>query len=274
MMTNRNALFASFAILGMTLTSLNANAADKPSFAGGSQLDICTTAGFPPLSYMDKATDARPVGIDIEIADALSKAWGTNVNFITSGFDGLLPSLQAGRCKMVISGIYLTPKRREAYDAVPYMKSATVIVVRGADDAITKPDDLSGKLVALEAGTYFVEMLENLNGELKKKGSSPVEVQTYDSQLNATQQVIGGRADATFTEEAEGRVRIVQSSNAIKIAFTYPSEFNFGIYFQKNEKDAEAVKHALKELKSQGVFEQISKKYNLDTALFEVDYDS
>jgi polar amino acid transport system substrate-binding protein len=256
------------------VAAMPALAADKPSFVADGQLTICTTAGFPPLTYLDKPEDTRPVGIDIDLSDALGKLWGAEVRFVTSGFDGLLPSLQSGRCDAVISGIYLNAKRRETYDGASYMKSASVIVVAGKTEGIAAPSDLSGKVVAAEAGSYFLEMLDALNKELTAAGKAPVSIQSYESQVAATQQVLIGRADATLSEEAEARVRAAQTSGATRVAYVYPSEFNYGIYIQKNPADLALLRDALAALRAEGAFDAIAKKYNLLTDNFAVDFAS
>ncbi|WP_195174998.1 transporter substrate-binding domain-containing protein [Mesorhizobium sp. INR15] len=245
-----------------------------PSFVKDGHITVCTTAGFPPFTYMDKPTDARPVGVDIDVADALAKLWGADITFVVSGFDGLLPSLQAGRCSLVISGIYLSDKRRQSYDGAPYLKSSTVIVAAAGNDTIKTPEDLSGKSLAIEAGTSYADTPDELNKKFKADGKAPVTFQTYESQVAATQQVIIGRADATLTEAAEAGVRIKQTGGQIKVVYTFPSEFKFGIYIQKSPKDLELLRSALKTLSQQGTFEAIAGKYNFPKSGFDVDFDS
>lgn len=247
----------------------------KPSFVVDGKLNICTTAGFPPLTYLENPSDTRPVGIDIDIADALAKHWSaTEVKFSTSGFDGLLPSLASGRCDLVISGIYLNDKRRESYDGVPYLKSAAVIVTLATNTDINKPEDLSGKRMALEAGTAYADTPQEMNEQFAKEGRAPVVANTYESQVAAAQQVLIGRADATLTEVAEASVRIKQTSNQLKIAYAYPPDGIYGIYIRKSPDDLKALRAAMKELRKSGRIEAVAKKFNMPVADFGVDYDS
>jgi len=262
-------------LLGATMLSHAAFAGtDVPSFIRDGHLTVCTSAGFPPFTYMDKPTDTRPVGVDIDVADALAKLWGADVTFVVSGFDGLLPSLQASRCSLVISGIYLNDKRRQSYDGVPYLKSSTVIVTAATNDAIKSPDDLAGKSLAIEAGTSYADVPDEMNKTFKAQGKALVTFQTYESQVAATQQVMIGRADATLTEAAEAGVRTKQTGDKIKVVYTYPSEFQFGIYIQKSPEDLALLRSALKTLKQQGTFGDIAKKYNFPESGFDVDYGS
>lgn len=267
-------LLCALTAVTMTFSTAGADTA-KPSFVSGGKLNICTTAGFPPLTYLENPSDARPVGIDIDLADALAKHWSiTEVKFSTSGFDGLLPSLGSGRCDLVISGIYLNDKRREVHDGVPYLKSAAAIITLATNADIKGPEDLSGKRLALEAGTTFAEMPQKLNEQFTKDGREPVAASTYESQVAAAQQVLIGRADATLTEVAEASVRIKQTNDQLKIAYTYPPEGIYGIYIRRNPDDLKILREAMKELHKSGVIGAIAKKYNMPVADFTVDYDS
>ncbi|MGE4252733.1 MAG: transporter substrate-binding domain-containing protein [Parvibaculaceae bacterium] len=248
--------------------------AAKPSFGAAGKLSICTTAGFPPMTYLENPSDQRPVGIDIDIADALGKLWSAEIKFSTSGFDGLLPSLASGRCDLVISGIYLNDKRRESYDGVPYLKSSVAIVTLATNEEIKVPEDLSGKRLALEAGTTYAEVPPVLNAKLEKEGRKPVAFSTYESQVAAAQQVMIGRADATLTEVSEASVRIKQTGGQLKIAYTYPPEGIYGIYIRKNPDDLKILRAAMKQLEQSGVIGGIAKKYNMPSADFAVDHDS
>lgn len=261
-------------LLGTILLSAGLAQAEPPAFATDGDIGVCTTAAFPPLTFKESPADAKPTGIDIEIVEALAGLWNAKVGYTVTEFAGLLPTLGAGRCDLIVSGIYINEKRRETYDGVSYMKSATAMVTKAGSDAIKVPEDLSGKVIALEAGAYYKEeRIEPLNKALAAKGQPPVEVQEYPTQQAAYQQVLVGRVDATMTEEAEGAYRASRSDGALQLPYTWASDFTYGIYSRREGSDAAAVKAGLKTLKEQGFFSGIAKKYGLDPALFDVDYD-
>lgn len=263
---------AFFAALGMVL---GGGAAAEPSFVSEGEISVCTTANFPPLTFKENAGDARPVGIDIEIAEALAEKFGATTQYTTTEFAGLLPSLGAGRCGLIISGIYINDERRATYDGIRYMRSATVIVTRADDKSISEPVDLSGKTIALEAGSYYgEERVDPLNAELAASGKPAVEVERYPAQQGAYQQLLIGRADATLTEEAEGAYRVAGADDQFRIAYTWESDFTYGIYMQPNEEDAASVRTALRQLADEGFFTELAAKYGVDPAVFDVDYGS
>ncbi|MBE9640879.1 transporter substrate-binding domain-containing protein [Salipiger pacificus] len=252
-----------------------AASADQPGFVSDGKIAVCTTANFPPLTFKENAGDAKPIGIDIDVAEALAHKFGATTSYTTTEFAGLLPSLGAGRCGLIISGIYINDERRASYDGIRYMRSATVIVTRADDDSIKEPADLSGKMLALEAGSYYQEeRVEPLNEQLAKAGEPEVKVALYPAQQGAYQQLLIGRADATLTEEAEGAYRVAGAPDQFRIAYTWESDFTYGIYMRPSAADSDAVRRALKELAGEGFFDDLAHKYGLDPAVFDVDYDS
>lgn len=266
----------SFAIAASAAALMTSAAyADVPSFVSDGQVSVCTTAAFPPLSFKKDPADKAPIGIDIEIADALAKLWGAQTSYVVTEFSGLLPTLGSGRCGMIISGIYINDERRKTYDGARYMKSATVLVTKADNTEISNPDTLSGKTVALEAGTYYrEERIDPLNKELAAAGKALLIAQNYPTQQGAYQQVLVGRVDGTLTEEAEGAYRVAGAKDQLKVAYTWQSDFTYGIYMPKGNGDLDKVQAGLKKLRDDGFFTQLAEKYGLNASAFDVDYDS
>lgn len=259
----------------LSCLSMPAAHATVPGFASGGTVNICTTASFPPLTFKNDPGDERPVGIDIDIADALAQAWGASTAYTTTDFSGLLPTLGSGRCDLIISGIYINDERRQTYDGARYMRSATVLVTKADNDEIDGPEALSGKTVALESGTYYMEeRITPLNQAFAGNDEPEAIVQDYPTQQAAYQQVLVGRADATLTEEAEGAYRVAMAGDQLKVVHTWDSDFTYGIYMRRNADDLEAVRETLKKLNDDGFFDALAEKYGLEPSVFEVDYDS
>lgn len=268
-------MIKAFIMGAVVLSGTQAALAGAPSFVSDGAVSVCTTAAFPPLSYKKDPGDTLPVGIDIEIAEALAKIWNAKTSYVITDFAGLLPTLGSSRCGMIVSGIYINDERRKTYDGVRYMKSATVLVTKADNHEISAPAALSGRTVALEAGTYYrEERLDPLNKEFAAAGKPEVNIQNYPAQQGAYQQVLVGRADATLTEEAEGAFRVANARDQLKIAYSWQSDFTYGIYVARKDGDAAAIKAALKTLREEGFFAKLAEKYGLNPAVFDVDYES
>src|SRR4029079_7616021 len=109
----------------------------------------CDDPTFPPME--SKTTSGKPIGFDIDMANAIGKLWKVKAKFVSTAFPGLLPALAAKKCDVVISGIFITRARPAQFPAVPYMQTHRALVVQGGNPKhIKSPDDLSGKNVAVQ----------------------------------------------------------------------------------------------------------------------------
>jgi polar amino acid transport system substrate-binding protein len=224
---------------------------------------FCSDPTFPPMEY--KTTAGKAVGFDIDLANAIAKKWKVKAKFVETGFPGLLPGLAAKRCTVVISGIFITPDRLKQFPAVAYMKTHRALVVQaGNPKRINGPNALSGKTVAVQAGTKYEEYLKALNDEFKAAGKAQFTLQSYPGDTDAVGQLIVGRADAVLTQDTSGAYQKKQNPGKLAIAYLFPETDSFGIYYRKGEtKLGTALKTAIKNLKKNGTLKKIAAKHQI-----------
>jgi polar amino acid transport system substrate-binding protein len=226
-------------------------------------LKFCSDPTFPPMEY--KTSAGKAVGFDIDLANAIAKNWKVKAKFVETGFTGLLPGLAAKRCTIVISGIFITPDRVKQFPAVAYMKTHRALVVQaGNPKRINGPNALSGKTVAVQAGTKYEEYLKALNEEFKSSGKAQFTLQSYPGDTDAVGQLIVGRADAVLTQDTSGAYQKKQNPGKLAIAYLFPETDSFGIYYRKGEaKLGAALKTAIKTLKKNGALKKIAAKHQI-----------
>lgn len=260
--------------LGMALTApfgALANDLPRPSFVSGGALNICTSGGFPPMEFYAKPGDTTLVGFEVETMTALAEGWGAKPNFIVGDFKAHLPNLAARRCDVVASGISITEERLKSYDGIGYFATAVVMVVAEGAKDLAKPEDLSGKVVAIEAGTNYETIMADLNAKLMAAGKPPAEIQTYPSASAVIEQVLLGRAAATITQDTAAAYRMTQMPGKMKVAYVYPSDDTYGIYLRKDEADRAAVVAGLKSLADSGRLAELLTVYDLPEGSIVVD---
>src|SRR5207244_6726290 len=225
-----------------------------------------TACSDPTSAAMEyKTTAGQAVGFDIDIAKAIAKNWKVKAKFVETGFTGLLPGLAAKRCTVVISGIFITPDRLAQFPAVAYMKTHRALVVQaGNPKGIKGPNDLSGKTVAVQAGTKYEEYLKALNDQFKSSGKAQFTLQSYPGDTDAEGQLIIGRADAVMTQDTSGAYQKKQNPGKLAIAYLFPETDSFGIYYRKGEtKLGTALKTAIKTFKKNGTLKKIAAKHQI-----------
>lgn len=245
--------------------------AQAPAFVQDGALSACVDPGFAPMEFFRNPGDATPVGFDVEIVQAIAAKLGVPARIQATDFKGLLPGLEAGRCGIVISGMLITAERKQRYDAVPYLATHTVLMApRGT--TLTAPEELSGKVLAVEAGTSYERIAAELNAKLQAAGRPPATVQTYPTPQAITEQILVGRAAAAMTQDVEAAYRAEQTGGRVGIAYTYPQADRFGIYLRRQPGSAEALRAALTALRGDGTLGGIVRTWKLDPANLDVDY--
>ena len=254
------------AVLGMSVAAGAAQEATPGAEAFGDDgvLTNCVDPSFPPMEYFESQDAQEPIGFDIDLVNTIGERLGVEVTHIPTDFTGLLPALDAGRCDVVASGIYLTAERLETFDAQPYYDTSIVLLTRADNTDITSPENLAGKTVAVQAGTNYVEILNDLNAELQAAGQPAMDIQSYPDQTDAIQQLVVGRADATITQDTEAAFRETAQPGQFKIAYTYPDPQTFGIYFrQGSEPLAATLAETVEALRDDGTLTEIAETWNL-----------
>lgn len=261
-------MFAAFLSAG---TALSAD--QKPDFVSGGILKICTSGEFPPMEYYENPGDKDLIGFEIDVMDAIAKRWGAKAEYVVGDFKGLLPSLDSKRCDLVASGIMITPARLEKYDGIPYFGSHVVMVTAANDSETKVPADVSGKIMAIEAGTTYEKTVADLNAELEAAGKEPIQAQTYPSASGVIEQILVGRATATITQDTTAAYRMLQVPGRLAIPYTYDESENYGIYLRKSDGDRQMLKDAIEALQASGEMKAFLKKWNLPEASTDVAHD-
>jgi polar amino acid transport system substrate-binding protein len=251
------ALIAALAVVGTAGASQRVNSPVKGSFK------YCSDPTFPPME--STTTSGKPVGFDIDLATAIAKLWKVKAKFVNTAFPGLLPALDAHKCHVVISGIFITPDRLKQFPAVPYMRTHRVLLVVGGNPKKIKgPNDLSGKNVAVQAGTKYEEYLNALNDQFKSSGRAQMNLQSYPGDKDAVAQLLIGRSDAVLTQDTEGAYQKKQHPGELAIAYLFPERDTFGIYYRPSDtKLGTALKAAIAKLKKNGTMVKLAKKQQI-----------
>lgn len=75
---------------------------------------VGTGATYRPFEF--QAPNRELVGFDIDLVKAIAKEQGFKVEFINTLFGVIFESVRNGDRDMIISGITITPQRKEAVD--------------------------------------------------------------------------------------------------------------------------------------------------------------
>ena len=233
------------------------------------QLVDCVDIEYPPLEYFPSTAVTDPnaaIGFDVDAAKAVAKLLGLTITIRNTAFDALIPDLQAGRCDIVWTGLYVSAKRLAVADATPYMATGQVVMVpAGNPQGIKSVTDLCGKAVSIQSGGLVEQRINQASKDCTAAGKAAISIQGYPKVPDEFQQIVLGRVQAVW--ETDSAVSDWQNRNPGKydVAYALAKEDSYGVYYQKGKQDiADAIGAALRALKADGTLAKIAKQYQID----------
>lgn len=226
-------------------------------------LTICANLETPPNIYAE--ADGTPVGVEVEIADAMADVMGLTPVFEPMAFAGLVPALQAKQCDTIISTLYIKPEREEVANFVPYLISGSgVAVSKENPKGITGYDDsLCGVSAVGITGATGADLLQEQSDACVADGKEPIEISLTDKAADALQQVISGQIDA-FMDTSELMAFYEQQSDGefVSVGDTV-GKINIGAASLKgNDALHEALLEAFASIVDDGTYASILEKWN------------
>jgi polar amino acid transport system substrate-binding protein len=229
----------------------------------------CVDIEYPPMEYFPSAdvTDpAQAIGFDVDSARAVVKRWGLQLEIVNTAFDALIPDLQAGRCDIVWTALFVNATRLEVAEAVPYLATGHVVMVaKEAPKGIATLNDLCGKSVSIQAGGLVEEKINEQNAACTAAGLPAIDIQGYPTVAEEFQQIVNGRVDAVWETDTAVADWMVRYPGLWEIAFVVSRDDAYGVYFQKGKPDlAAALVDAFKAIKADGSWAAIATEYAQD----------
>lgn len=266
---------------GDSPTAAATSAATQP--AGGGDIDISgieelsdgtlnvgSDIAYPPIEFLDETTN-EPVGLDVDIANALAEVLGVEAEFENGVFDGLLPALEAERHDVIMSAMTASDERKETVDFVEYFNAgAGIIVPTGNPDGITDADDLCGKTVAVQEGTTHVEFLEAQSTTCTDGGGESINILRFSTDPEAVQALIAGQADAEMADFPVAAYSALQSDGAVEILDTQIDPAPYGIALRKSSTALrDALQAAFDQIVEDGTYAAILEEWDLGAGALE-----
>jgi polar amino acid transport system substrate-binding protein len=236
----------------------------------------CVDIEYPPMEFFPEGADVndpdQAVGFDVDGARAVAEHLGLALEIRNTKFDALIPDLQAGRCDIVWTGLYINETRLEVADAVPYMATGQVVMVRaGNAPGITSPEDLCGKSVSIQSGGLVEERINAQSQACVDAGQPAINIQGYPTVADELQQIVLGRVDAVWETDSAVSDWMLRNPDQYEVAYALPRDDSYGIYYTKGASDlGDALASALRALKEDGTLAAIAERYQIDEDTLEV----
>ncbi len=234
--------------VAVALLCVRAEARSFDDVKKSGKIIIASEGAYPPFNFFKGPT---LTGFEIELAEAMAKKMGLEVEWKALAFDALLAGLRQDRWDWVIASFGITAERAKAVTFTePDYCSGGVIVSK--DPAIKAVQDLTGKVVAVQTGTTYLEHVQKLPG-IK-------EVKNFPKDTDARSALVNGRVDAWVTDRFVAQGAVTPESGLHMGDFVFVERVASAVK-KGNTSLAAAIDKAREEILADGTYAAISKKY-------------
>lgn len=247
------------------------------------KLRVGLEPGYMPFEMIDKRGGLRQrnlrsggvrfrgqqasfIGFDIDVAREMARALGVKFAPVNTAWPSIIPALNLGRFDIIISGMSVTEERKKRIDfADSYMTvGQTVLVNKKHKDVITSYKQLNDP-------KYTVTSKPGTTGEEAVQKFIPkCTYQPFDTELEGAMAVIKGQADAFVYDLPYNVVFMAMHGEDDLVLLDKPftvEPLAWGI--RKNDPDfLKWLNKFLKELKEDGRYDKIYKKWFIDSEWF------
>lgn len=219
--------------------------------AQAEELIVATDTAFVPFEFKK---DGKYTGFDIDMWDAIAKELNVSYKLQPMDFAGIIPALQTNQVDAALAGITIKPSRQEVIDFSDGYYDSGLLLMVAADSDITGLDDLKGKSMAVKTGTSTADFAEE---NLKE-----TELRKFPNIDNAYLELRSGRVDAAMHDTPNVQYYIATAGNGqVKAVGKQQMAHEYGIGFPKGSKWVAPVNKALANMKKDGRYDAIYKKW-------------
>lgn len=244
-------------------------------------IEVGTNAEYAPMEFMD---GGKIVGVDPDLAEALSKQLGVEFKFTSGSFDGLITSLNSGRYDIAMSSITDNKARQEGLDDkgkklgegvdfVDYFVAGTAVYVKkGNPEGVKSLEDLCGKTAAVQRGTTYEDALKAQSKKCKDDGEKAIEIESFENDTEAQTRVKSGGAVAGVNDYpvALELARKADNGNAFEIVGEQYDAGPFGIAVDKdNTQLRDALKEAVDAIIADGSYKKVLEKWGAESGAID-----
>ncbi|WP_239284672.1 transporter substrate-binding domain-containing protein [Collinsella sp. An2] len=220
---------------------------------------------YPPYGFV--GDDGEFTGFDLDLAAAVAKKEGWNVQYEAIDWDAKDTLLNSGAINCIWNGFTMEGREDDYTFSEPYMLNEQVVVVR-ADSDIESLDDLAGKTVITQVDSAALDVLEGDKADLAATFASLEQIGDYNT---AFMQLESGAVDAVACDLSIAAYQLAANPDAYVQLDEALSSEHYAVGFKLGDTEtADAVTEALRELNKDGTVKELCDKY----AEYGLSYDN
>ena len=219
----------------------------------GGKITVASNIAYPPFESSPKG---EPRGFDIDLMNEIGKRAGFEVEYENVRFDTILRGLDTDLFDAAISAMTITEERERQIDfSDPYFNADQALLV-ASDSGVHSIDDLAEESVGVQAGSTGQIKAEELldGGQIR-------EIVPYRTIGEAFVALEGGKVEGVIYDISAAHTKIVESGGELRFVEPISTAEQYGIAFPKDSPLVDPVNRALAEIKDDGTYEKLYKKW-------------
>lgn len=215
---------------------------------------------YPPFTVPDAS--GKWTGWEIEMIDAICTAAGLDYELAPTAWDGIIPALVSKKVDLIIGSMSITEERLKTIDfSDKYYNTPAYVVGQKSMTFDATPEGLKGKVIGVQTATTHAAYAAAHYKDSK--------VKQYQTQDEINQDLISGRLDATqadslamieFLDSKEGQSCCDLKGSAIDDPAILGQGVGVGLR-KGNDELKERINAAIKAIRTNGKYQEITKKY-------------
>ena len=234
-------------------------------------LTVGANLQYAPAEFFGGAGGQAPTGYDVDLANALGKVLGTDVEVKHAEFASIIPGIGT-QYDAGISSFSINPERVAEVDMISYISAGSTYSVQAGNPQGLDPADLCGTTMGVQTGTIQDEAADQLSADCEAKGAEPIEVLRYSSQADVTTNLVGGKIDVMYADSPVGQYAAVQTQDKVEQLGEVTDAAPQGIAVSKDDPElTAALQAAMQHLIDEGVWQDILDTWGVAGAVETVE---
>ncbi|WP_328912090.1 MULTISPECIES: ABC transporter substrate-binding protein [unclassified Streptomyces] len=219
--------------------------------------------GVTSLPHGGETSDGTPIGLDVDLRNAVAKVLGVTWKVEYGTFPTIIPGVQNGRYDVGMDNFGVTKAREEVVDFATYLSDGQSFL--GSKDVsidkVTALTDLCGLTVATSPGSTFQQILEDGAAKCGEAGKKPYKVQYFADTAPIFLGLQNGKVDIFF-----GPTLSLKYDEARVPGTKYLGQISttpVGFVTEKGSPIAKALSDAVNKLIADGDYAKIFEKWGV-----------
>ena len=253
---------ASASASGSASASASASGETETSEGERTTFVVGFDAEYPPYGYMDD--NGEYTGFDLELAQAVCDMEGWELVKTPINWDSKDMELNSGSIDCIWNGFTMNGREDDYTFSMPYVDNSQVMVV-AEDSGINSLEDLSGKIVGVQAASAALTLLQSEEeGGQKALADTFAELQEFADYNSAFVELQAGSIDAVAMDIGVANYQIKTRGEGYKILDEALNTEQYAVGFKKgNTELCDIVNKDLEELTNNGTVAELAEKYDI-----------